>query len=72
MDDLKQITTKETAWQLGYLSGLKDAVKHGRWIRRGTDPWDGADCSECGKHYSGSEWGDNYCKVCGAKMDIKD
>ena len=44
-------------------------VKHGRWVQISSNPWDGAKCSACGRFYRGSEWGDRYCKVCGARMD---
>ena len=67
-------TYKKSADVIEFIMSNTDVVHvaHGRWVRCGTNPRDGADCSECGKHYSGSEWGDNYCKICGAKMDIKD
>lgn len=68
----------EIAYKNGYEQGLKDAVKHGRWVLGyvepgyftpgGNRPWI---CSECGKIESWSldKPKTNYCSGCGAKMD---
>lgn len=67
MDNLCGVS-KETAWQLGYVKGLSDAVRHGKWVY---DHWCEFKCSECG-YFSKSEpirGKEKYCSNCGAKMD---
>lgn len=53
-DDRKQ-------YDKGYVDGIADSVKHGRWF--------GTVCSSCGE--SDSMYFDHdYCPNCGAKMDL--
>lgn len=64
----------------GYARGLREAVKHGRWIpleydgfADGNPVWDLWECSECREEHSGDE--DTltpYCPNCGARMDGND
>ncbi len=71
MDDLSKVTTNETAWELGYVSGLKDAVKHGKWIHTHIGTTSKLTCSSCGHEDILCEK-TRYCPNCGAKMDIKE
>ena len=61
-------TATEMAYKNGYEQGLKDAVKHGEWIRY-LDFW--MKCSECDGSWH-EQWilGKqlNYCPNCGVKM----
>ena len=58
----------------GYARGLKEAVKHGRWVDHCVRDWR---CSECGgkllkvRHIDGYCYDDKpkYCPDCGARMD---
>jgi len=71
---MDKLTIAEEAYKRGYEKGLKDAVKHGRWVDHMVRDWR---CSECGKrvprsvHFDGYCYNDklNYCPNCGAKMD---
>lgn len=49
----------------GYARGLKEAVKHGQWIRRGNE----TKCSKCKFIYYSNRDDFNYCPNCGARMD---
>ena len=72
---MDKLTIAEEAYKNGYEKGLKDAVKHGRWI----SSWFGFDCcSECRMVYTDGYFTAmgikpraqfNYCPNCGAKMD---
>ena len=64
----------EIAYKNGYEDGMRDAVKHGRWIHASNKPgvWIGMKCSLCGARIKYSEYTNgnhNYCHKCGAKMD---
>jgi len=49
----------------GYARGKAEAVKHGRWIRRGNE----TKCSKCKFIYYSNHDDFNYCPNCGARMD---
>lgn len=51
----------------GYARGLRDAVKHGRWVYNPGNPY--PYCSACGAEPEGKGKETNYCPNCGAKMD---
>ena len=57
------------AYEEGYQQGLKDAVKHARWKFH---PDGSATCSLCG-FFQKDVWDldtwQNFCGVCGARMD---
>ena len=75
---MDKLTIAEEAYKNGYEKGLKDAVKHGRWINAqiaAHDPFgyytkevDVFTCSVCDVEFDVSQIG-NYCLNCGAKMD---
>ena len=75
---MDKLTIAEEAYKNGYEKGLKDAVKHGRWISSGC----GFDCcSECRKVYADGYFTAmgikprsqfNYCPNCGANMRGKE
>lgn len=55
-------TLTEQAYKNGYEQGLKDAVKHGRWL---VVALNGCQCSECGRSNLGET---SFCPNCGARM----
>lgn len=60
--------TTEQAYRNGYAAGKRDAVKHGRWEYVGES--NGVKvyrCTNCGSLVAGQG---NFCKVCGAMMDL--
>ena len=57
----------EQAYKNGYEDGMRDAVKHGRWVFRKN--WDFFVCAECSHQSSNCS---NYCPNCGARMDGDD
>ena len=63
---MDKLTIAEEAYKNGYEKGLKDAVKHGRWIshNKGQNNW--VECSEC--NTVGSPFW-KRCPMCEAKMD---
>ena len=66
---MKDYESTEIAYRNGYAQGLKDAVKHGRWIAQ-DNTFTRFMCSEC-KSKNHRERTD-YCPNCGAKMDLKE
>ena len=46
-------------------------LKHGRWIDTEPAPWGQVyeTCSECGTRQTLDKGNDNFCGVCGARMD---
>ena len=76
---IKRFEGMNMSWVITMLDIFKEfpaadvePVRHGRWMQVSSNPWDGARCSACNRFYSGSEWGDRYCKACGAKMDLEE
>ena len=65
-------TATEMSYKNGYEQGLKDAVKHGEWVKHPTFNY--KVCSICSQgspcDVDGSEWLTKYCPNCGAKMDL--
>ena len=47
-------------------------IRHGRWIDAEPAPWGQVyeTCSECGTRQALDKGKDNFCSVCGAKMDL--
>lgn len=72
MAEMKDYEATEIAYKRGYEQGMKDAVKHGRWIwvRDRHNYAMGMKCSECGRRVKNC--GENYCPNCGAKMDLEE
>lgn len=73
MEDLCNVS-KETAYELGYIKGLSDAVVHGRW-EKNNYIWDEIPtsyCSCCGQSIADEciLWF-KFCSNCGAKMDLE-
>ena len=63
-------TAFEQAYKNGYEQGLKDAVKHGRWMSVPSNGIGGtAKCSVCDEAIYGYHTM-NYCPNCGAKMNL--
>lgn len=79
---MKDYESTEIAYKNGYAQGLKDAVKHGRWIDKGMDGdfswridgrgscWHVHECSACGGNLC-VMLPSNFCPHCGAKMDLE-
>lgn len=57
----------ENGRKVGYEEGKRDAVRHGRWIRRGNE----MKCSnsKCQFIYYSNSDDFNYCPNCGSRMD---
>lgn len=69
---MDEFTACECAYKQGYEKGLKDAVKHGRWIFPtviGGRGWQIPHCSVCGGVPCGTDEHTKYCSHCGARMD---
>lgn len=60
----------EIAYKNGYEQGMKDAVKHGRWIFETTNGREHMKCSNCLKSQTPTGVF-AYCPNCGAKMDLE-
>jgi hypothetical protein len=60
------------AFDYGYEQGKKDAIRHGKWIRKhignGWNDWDSLTCSECNFYIEKPQFVGNFCPNCGAKM----
>ena len=63
----------ETAYKNGYEQGLKDAVKHGKWIDVQTLFGKRRQCSGCGRYDNPkTAVRGHFCWNCGRKMDLED
>lgn len=71
MDDLSKVTTKETAWELGYASGLRDAIKHGKWVHTEGNLYYCSVCLGYPSYIPTKCQILKYCPNCGAEMDKK-
>lgn len=73
MEDLSCVS-RETAYQMGYVKGLRDAqpVVRGFWVEHAwAEEYEGRlisnyECSECHEWFRDKS---NYCPYCGAKMN---
>ena len=60
----------EIAYKNGYEQGMKDAVKHGKWIFKTINGREHMKCSNCLKSQTPTGVF-TYCPNCGAKMDLE-
>lgn len=73
MEDLRNVS-RETAYELGYVKGLSDAVVHGKWLfptKIGGRAWNIPHCSACEGVPCGTDENTKYCAICGARMDLE-